>query len=62
MTRATLQKREYAGCNGKTYAQFRMNVPSWIVEKLGWSGQKEIELAIKKGNLVAKKPKKKSAP
>ena len=55
--KTTLQKREYVGNNGKTYTQFRLNVPVWIIEKLGWDGQNDIEFAVEKGNLVVKKPK-----
>jgi hypothetical protein len=57
--KATLQKREYVGCNGKIYTQFRLNIPSWIIEKLGWSGQRDITFSIEGGNLVAKNPKSK---
>lgn len=55
--KATLQKREYVGGNGKTYTQFRLNIPSWIIEKLGWPGQSDITFSVEKGKLVAKNPK-----
>jgi len=57
--KATLQKREYTGYNGKTYTQFRLNIPSWIIEKLTWSAQSDIEFNIVRGKLVAKSPESK---
>jgi hypothetical protein len=56
-SKATLQKREYMGNNGKKYTQYRTNIPLWVIEKLGWTGQSELEFIIKEGNLIAKKPK-----
>ena len=56
-SKTTLQKREYVGGNGTTYTQFRLNIPSWVIEKLGWSSQSDIVLSIEKGKLVVKNPK-----
>ncbi len=52
-----IQKREYQ-INGKSYYQYRLNIPTKLISSLGWDETDEIEFVIDysngNGNLVCK--------
>ena len=48
-----IQKREYQ-INGVSYYQYRLNIPSKIINSLRWNELDKIEFTIIDGNLVCK--------
>lgn len=48
-----IQKRKYQ-INGKSYYQYRLNIPTKIIDLLEWDETDKIQFIIKDKNLVCK--------
>ena len=49
-----IQKRKYK-INNITYYQYRLNIPTKIIDLLRWEDSRIIEFTILDGNLICKK-------